>query len=414
MRKAEPWKKTLYVVFTTQLVSVIGFATIFPFLPLYVESLGTQTRFGVEFLSGMVFSAQAFTMMVAAPIWGAIADRYGRKAMIGRAMFGGAITVFLMGFAQSAEMLILLRAIQGIVAGTISAANALVAATVPRARIGFAMGLMQVALWGGVAVGPLIGGVLADAFGYRASFVLTAGLLFAAGILSWIGISENFVPAIKSRASKLAFLADWRAILTAPGVAMIYSLRFSVGLGQMLIFPVLPLLVFSLLPASAAVNTYTGLITGIGGGASTASVIYFGKLGDRIGHNRILKGSALLTGLFYLPQAAVTAAWQLLLLQALTGAAMGALLTSLTALLAQTTRAGEEGSVYGLDNAVVASSRVVAPLIGAGVAAWIGLRATFLFTSALFLAIALTASLKFTRQVQVAANPVAAERPGIG
>lgn len=398
----EPWKKTLYVVFTTQLISVIGFATIFPFLPLYVESLGTRTQLGVEFLSGMVFSAQAFTMMVTAPIWGAIADRYGRKAMIGRAMFGGALTVFLMGFAQTAEMLILLRAIQGVVTGTISAANALVAATVPRARIGFAMGLMQVALWGGVAVGPMIGGVLADAFGYRASFILTAALLFGAGVLAWVGIKEKFVPMHSGETSKLAFLADWRHIMRAPGVATVYLLRFSVGLGQMLIFPVLPLFVLSLLPASAAVNTYTGLVTGIGGGASTASVIYFGKLGDRIGHNRILKGSALLIGFFYLPQAAVTAAWQLLLLQALTGAAMGALLTSLTALLAQSTQAGEEGSVYGLDNAVVAGSRVVAPMVGASVAAWIGLRTTFLFTSGLFMAIALIAFLRFTGPVQVA------------
>lgn len=395
----EPWQKTLYIVFFAQLVSVVGFATIFPFLPLYVTSLGTNTSFSLEFLGGMVYSAQAFTMMLTAPLWGAVADRYGRKAMIIRSMFGGAVVVVLMGLATSAEMLVGLRALQGILTGTVSAANALVAASVPRKKLGYAMGLMQVALYGGVAVGPMLGGALADAFGYRMSFVLTAVLLFLAGILVVVYVHEDFTPSPSAKnGGKLSFLQDWKHIFAAPGVSIAYTVRFMVGLGQMIVYPVLSLFILSLLPKGGDVNTYTGLVIGIGGAASTATAIYFGKLGDRIGHRNILLVSALLAAVFYMPQAYVTAAWQLLLLQALTGAAYGATVTSLTALLGQYTVPGEEGSVYGLDNAILAGSRSIAPLIGTGIAAWYSMRASFLVTGGLFVLIGLLVLVKIPKK----------------
>ena len=128
----QSWHRTLYIVFFAQLMTAVGFSSIFPFLPLYVESLGTHTSLSLELLAGLVFSAQAFTMMLASPIWGALADRYGRKVMVERAAFGGAVLLLMMAYVRSAEQLVALRAIQGFVTGTLAASNALVAASVPR------------------------------------------------------------------------------------------------------------------------------------------------------------------------------------------------------------------------------------------------------------------------------------------
>lgn len=387
----EQWQKTLAIVFFAQLISVVGFATIFPFLPLYVQSLGSRSSLSVEFLSGLVFSAQAFTMMIASPLWGAVADRHGRKLMIERAMFGGALIVLLMGYVGSAEGLIVLRAIQGAITGTISASNALIAATVPRDKMGFAMGLMQVALWGGVAVGPLIGGILADAFGYRLSFVITAVLLLIGGLLVWRGVHEEFVPPEESEGKRPSFIEGWKHVLAAPGVLGAFSIRFLSGLGQVLIVPIAPLFVASLLPNDAPVNFYTGLIIGVGGAASTVTAIYLGRLGDRLGHRKILAFSALAITIFYLPQGLVTAAWQLFILQALSGAALGGIITALTALLAQFTSRGEEGSVYGLDASLVSGSRVFSPLIAASVAYWFSLRVAISLNAAIFFLVFLLA-----------------------
>ena len=72
------WQRTLYIMFFAQMITAVGFSTIFPFLPLYVKDLGTNTGLSLELLAGLVYSGQAFAMMIASPFWGAIADRYGR------------------------------------------------------------------------------------------------------------------------------------------------------------------------------------------------------------------------------------------------------------------------------------------------------------------------------------------------
>jgi DHA1 family multidrug resistance protein-like MFS transporter len=378
-------------MFIAQLMSGLGFSTVFPFLPLYVQALGTNTSLSIEFLAGMIYSAQAVAMMIAAPIWGAVADRYGRKPMVQRATFGGAVIILLMGFVRSAEELVLLRAVQGLVTGVISAANALVAAVAPRDRTGYAMGVLHVGFWGGLAAGPLIGGVLADTVGYRNTFIITSALLAASGVLVQIGVQEAFNPRAKAEKESRGLIGDWRSIIGAPGVALTYALRFLNNLARMMIVPIIPLFVQALLPNTARINSFTGIIVGLSSGASTAAAVFLGRLGDRVGHKRILKISGLLAGLLYLPQSLVSEGWQLLILQALTGAASGGMIPTLSALLASYTQPGKEGSVYGLDSSIGSASRAVAPLIGASAAYWFGFRGTFVVTGLVFILASLLA-----------------------
>ena len=386
------WQRTLYILFFAQLITAVGFSSIFPFLPLYVEALGTSTNLSVEFLAGMVFSAQAFTMMIASPIWGTLSDRYGRKLMVVRSMLGGSVILLLMAFVQTAEQLVLLRAIQGFITGTLAASNALVASVAPRQQTGYAMGLLQVGLGSGVALGPVIGGALADAYGYGAAFYVTAALLFLAGILVLFGVHEDFDPSQHNPGKRDGFLDSWRQILIAPGVAMTYTMRFISQLGRMMIIPIAPLFIQTLLSESARLNTFTGLVIGSAAAATTISAVYLGRLGDRIGHRRIFISCAILGALLYVPQSLVTAGWQLLVLQALVGISLGGINPAISALLARYTRVGEEGSVFGLDNSINAGARSLAPLIGAGVALWFGLRATFIATALLFLLMGLLAA----------------------
>lgn len=386
------WKKTLWIMFVAQLLSAVGFSTIFPFLPHYVEALGSSTGLSLVFLAGAVFSAQAITMMIASPLWGALSDRVGRKPMVERAMFGGAVIIFLMAFVGSAEELVLLRAVQGLITGVVSASNALVASVAPRERTGFALGALQTALWSGVALGPILGGVMADAYGFRAAFVVTAALLLAGGLLVLIGVDERFVPPEEGR-SLAGFMDDWKRIVRAPGVAVTFLARFTAWLGRGVLVPVLPLFIPMLLANTSRVGTFTGLVIGVASLTGTLSALVLGGLGDRIGHRRILIASSLAAALAYAPMSFVADIWQLLALNALAGAAVGGVMPSLSALLAGGTGRGEVGSTFGLDNAIVAASRAVAPLLGVGVATLValgagtetGYRAVFLAGASLFL-----------------------------
>jgi DHA1 family multidrug resistance protein-like MFS transporter len=378
------WQRTLYIMFFAQLMTGVGFSSIFPFLPLYVKELGSTTGLSIELLAGLVYSMQAFSMMIASPIWGSLADRYGRKVMVERAMFGSAILLLLMAFVRSAEELILLRTVQGLVTGVVGAANALVASEAPRKRSGYAMGLLQMGLGTGIAFGPMIGGALADAFSYAVVFYITGALLFLAGATVLVGIKEEFVPVDAPVEQGKGFIVKWREIFTMPGVFMAYSMNFMAQLGRMMIIPIIPLFVEMLLVESDTLNTFTGLVTGVSSAATTLCAVYFGRLGDRVGHRRILILSLFFSACMYLPQSLVEKGWQLLVLYALVGVGLGGIIPSVNALLAHYTLPGEEGVVYGLDNSIRAGARSLAPMLGSGLALWFGLRGTFVATALVF------------------------------
>jgi DHA1 family multidrug resistance protein-like MFS transporter len=383
------WQRTLIIVFIAQVVTAIGFSSIFPFLPLYVESLGSSTNLSIEFLAGLVFSAQALTMMIASPFWGALADRVGRKPMVERAMFGGAAIILIMAFVQNAEQLVALRTLQGAITGVVAASNALVASTTPRDRTGFAMGLLLVSMGTGVALGPLIGGSIADALGYSAAFFITAALLFIAGILVHFGIEEKFVPPDLGEEKSFRFFKGWREIFSTTGVPRTYGLSFLYMLGRMMVVPIAPLFIASLMEEDALLNTFTGLVIGASAATITISAAILGRLGDKTGHRRIVGVSAALAALLYFAQSFVNAPWQMLVLQALVGVFLGGITPAISALLARYTRQGEEGAVYGLNNSIQSAGRMLAPLLGASVAAWFDLRAAFIATAIVFVLIAI-------------------------
>lgn len=385
------WQRTLYILMIAQLMTAAGFSNVIPFLSLYIQELGTNTPFSVEFLSGMAYSAQALTMMVAAPVWGMLSDRYGRKMMVQRAMLGSVVVVFLMGFARTGEDLVLLRAIQGLVAGSLSAANALIASVAPRDRTGYAMSTLQVGHWAGLALGPLLGGVIADLLGYQQALVITAVLLLLAALLVRVGVVEHFIPVSVAVEARTSFLHSWLLIVRSSKTRMIYFLRFLSNMGRMMIVPILPLFMLALLQGDEQVNTITGLAVGLGAAASTVTGIYLGRLGDRKGLWRILQVCSLLTGLLHLAQGLVTNAWQMLMLQLLMGAAAGGIIPVLSALLARYSEPGKEGRVYGLDNSINAASRAVAPVVGAALATTFGFRLALALSGLPFLAAALLA-----------------------
>jgi DHA1 family multidrug resistance protein-like MFS transporter len=377
VEQAASWKRTLYIAFLAQFVASTGFSSTFPFLPLYVKELGSDTFLGTDFLAGAVYSAQGLAMMVASPFWGNLADKYGRKLMVERAMFGGAIIITLMGFVRNAEELVVLKAIQGAITGVISANAALVAAAVPRERTGYAMGLMQVAMGSGISLGPLLGGLVADQWGYYMAFWVTGGSLLLAGLVVLFGVNENFTPRMTKDTNTESVVAAWRKLLKTPGVAITYLMSFSCRLGRTMMMPLLPFLAQAILADMSRLNSFTGLVLGISAVTMTLSASYTGRLGDRIGHRIVLSWSLFFSSVLFGLHALATSGWHLLALAALMGLALGGMNPSVSALLARYSQSGQEGKVYGLDNSVMSSALMIGPMLAASLAPWVGVSSTF-------------------------------------
>ena len=411
------WQRTLFVMFVAQLLASIGFSTIFPFLPNYVEFLGVRGSGSVIFWVSAVFSVQAVAMMVASPIWGALADRHGRKLMVERALFGGAVVILLMAFVTSAEQLTFLRLVKGLTTGVVSAANSMVAAAAPRERLGYAMGMMQTAAWAGASVGPMLGGALEFFFGYRLSFIVTAVLLLAGGFLVLFGVTERFERPANVERGFGGIVHAWRDVFRTAGVPFAYFLRFATWLGRTMLVPFLPLFIATITLDKDLAGMYTGLAIGLAAGSSTISGVLLGRLSDRIGYRPILVVSTFACALLYVPMAYVSGVGQLIAVNVLIGFATGGVMPSISAMLAHLTPPAVAGSAYGIDNSVSSASNAVAPAVAGAIVTFTSLpgetnyRTIFLVTAAIFFVTALIAARGLPRRSDPAPSVTPRPRP---
>ena len=380
------WQRTLIVVWFAEFVSLIGFAMVMPFLPFYVEDLGISDPDQIKFWAGLIISAQAITMAIFAPIWGSVADRYGRKLMLERAMLGGSVILGLMAFVQTPQQLVVLRLIQGCITGTVPAATALIASIVPRDRKGVALGWLQMGVWAGVSVGPLVGGLIADTMGIRISFIITGACLFVSGLGIVFFVHEDFKrPEPKPDGVRSHWWDGVAMVLRSRDFLLILGARLLTRTAMRVIGPVLPLFVAALLPESARIATMAGIVAGASAASSSVGSVVLGRMGDRIGYRRVLLGSAAAASIIYLLQATVSNIVPLILLQICVGFALAGSISTLTAMLATLAPEDQTGAVFGVSTSAFAGANAIGPMMGASVAVAFGNRATFVLASAIFM-----------------------------
>lgn len=171
-----------------------GFTTSAPITPFFLQDLGVTDPMRLKVLTGVVVALPSLSLVFFSPIWGSIADNYGRKPMLMRAMFGGTLVMLLMGMVTAPWQLVVLKTIQGCITGTVAAATIMIASIAPQEEVGYGLGLLQMAIFLGASLGPLIGGVIADVLSRRATFFATSFLLLAAGIVIARFAEDSFTP----------------------------------------------------------------------------------------------------------------------------------------------------------------------------------------------------------------------------
>ncbi|WP_099975243.1 multidrug efflux MFS transporter [Lactobacillus terrae] len=377
------WKKNLTVLWFSTFISGIGFSMITPFMPLYINTLGNFTKSQLVTWNGLIFSATFLVMAFISPVWGKIADRRGRKLMLIRASLGMAIVITLQAFVVAPWQLLVLRLLQGVFSGFISNANTLIASTAPRSQSGRALGTLNTGVMSGTLLGPLVGGAIAQYFGYRVPFLITGTLLFIAFILVVTFIQEDFHPIAKEDEESTKEI--FHNLKHPKIIFALFVTTFIIYASNTSINPFVSLYTKQLMNGSSNVTLVAGLVAAMPGIANVIAAPRFGALGDRIGTEKILIGGLFFAFLVYIPQAFVTNIWQLAGLRFLVGISDACLAPQVQTMLAKNTSHKYTGRIFGYNQSFQSMGNVAGPLLGSSIAGFYNYSAVFLFTSSLAL-----------------------------
>lgn len=356
-----------------------GMSLVIPFLPLYIDKLGVHQLQSIERWAGWVFSAQYVTSVIFQPIWGRVADKHGRKINLLRAGMGMGIVTALMGAVSSVKQLFLLRLLNGVFSGFISMSVSLQASITPNEDAGRALGMLQTGAVAGNLIGPLIGGVLAEVFGFRTVFFLTGSLLILASVIVMIFVQEQHEPKeiVESNIrDNLIKLKPLFPVFLASTVTQI---------GMMSIEPIVSIYAKTLY-TGAHLATIAGLVVAISGVANLIGAPTLGRLGDRIGQRKVLILSFCAAVCMYIPQALAKNITVLLVGRFLLGLFIGGMIPSLNVLVKLKAPEELQATAFGFNSSSTFLGNLIGPLIGSSVAAAYGIRDVFYITMIVLLA----------------------------
>jgi MFS transporter, DHA1 family, multidrug resistance protein len=380
------WQRTLWAMVGIQFVMTAAINFLSPIIPLMLPELGVETDAGVFWWSGIITGATSFVAAFASPVWGRVADRYGRKVSLLRSSFAIALFTGLMGLSTNVWQFFGARFIMGLFAGFSSAAIALVASQVPERRLGYALGWLSSGQLVGSLIGPVIGGVLADITGsYRMPFFLCAGITIAGLLLVWAIVHEDFTPAPAS-ARKQSMWSGMRMLTGSSALMALFLVLLMAQLSTRTVAPVVTLFVQELLGSPPQLATLSGIAFSITGLANLIAAPFLGNRSDIIGYRKVLLICLAGATLTSAPQIFSNSYWSFLAWRFAVGLFIGGILPTANALIGRSVPREHRGTIYGMTASATFLGNSLGPLSGGGIAAWLGIRWVFVITTLLLAA----------------------------
>ena len=382
------WKQNFHLLLVVEIVALVGFQAVHPFLPYYIQQFGITELSEALIWAGYMETAGGLAMAVSAPVWGYLADRFGPKPMVVRSMVGGGIAVLVMSQATTVEQLFAARIFHGMMAGSVTACVILVSKAAPKSELGYAMGLMQAAFMLGASLGPLAGGPLIEHWGFQSCFVLAGATVIAAGLAVQLKIKDDTrTDDASSQKTPSSFVRDSRRLLNSRSFAILLVgmvfIQFSFGF----VMPVLPLYLQQL-AGGAKIVSLAGLVFALRGLTSAGASVLAGKWSNRYGAKRTMICALLGTGVFMVAQGSAVNVASLAIVAVLGGVAFGAIRPLANVMIADIVRAGDRGKAFGITTSAGAFGFAMGPVVGANLGAAFGFPAAFFSASLLFVATA--------------------------
>ncbi|TBL72431.1 MFS transporter [Paenibacillus thalictri] len=384
------WKKNLFVLWTGVFFCSTAFSVVIPFLPIFLhDELHVENN--LETWSGVSFAVTFLASALIAPYWGSLADKYGRRPMLLRSGFFLALLYFVTYFVQNPYQLLVIRLFQGMLAGYVPSAIALVATNTPEKHVGYSLGVMSTATATGSIIGPLIGGVVSHWIGNREAFLFAAGLVSFSFLIALLWAKEtNF-----NRSSKRSnVLADLKDAVSNRKLMVTLGMVTATSTSVMLIEPLLTIYVIQLGGSKGTASLSSGIIFSAVGIATIIAAPRWGKAGTKLGFGKVLCIGLLGGAIGNLLQLAIHHLVGFGVLRFCYGLFFAAVFPALNALIVQSTDPSFRGRAFSLNQSAMQMGNMLGPLLGGFLGGVLSIPLVFLLNGLALLGIAATVGLR--------------------
>jgi DHA1 family multidrug resistance protein-like MFS transporter len=372
------WRSNRRVIPLANLLCGLGFSLAWPFVPLMVRGLGIREN--LETWVGYMLLVFYLVAFFVNPVWGSIADHYGRKLMVLRAMLGMGLAMMLVPLASTPLWFAAALMFVAIFNGFTPAGVSLLVANTPPRRIGSTVALAQTGGLVGHAIGPAAGAAMVAVLDQEhALYWISAGLMTSGGLLVLLYVNE--VKQVVTGPWRLQWLGSLKTLLAVRGIGSLILLGFLFSV--MWHGSVTNITVFMLqLLEGRGVDT-AGEAKWIGAAAMAGAVCmlvatpFWGRVLDRTGPARVLLICGIATVVTHVPMLVLDTPWQLVLARAAFGLTAAGMPAAIVYLLRNISPAGMDARAISYMTAFQFFGMGIAPFLAGLIGPVLGLRAYF-------------------------------------
>lgn len=377
----EAWSRNLIILLSAIFIEETGWSLTAPFLPIYLKELGIHNLKEAALWTGIIMAASMVINSPMTPIWGALADRFGRKLILLRAFAALTLSNFAVGLVGDVQQILMVRLASAFFTGAVPLSYAIISSSAPRSSMAQSIAYLQTVTIAAGAIGPLIGGVMVDRIGVRPGYFYSSALC-ACGFLLVLLLFHNPVPvnaAHKSDRQRPSLRAAIIAML--PFVVVLFLVQIIDRSFQ----PLIPVYVDELGGAAAGgIGLWSGLTVSLAGAAMAVSANVAARLSRRHSPVRLLFIVIGLGAILCAPISQLRTVWQLTAARSLLSLAVGGAATLI--FTAANSLGLSQGSI-GRSAVLVMGQQMggsLGPLLGGALAQW-SLRGVFIINALAYL-----------------------------
>jgi MFS transporter, DHA1 family, multidrug resistance protein len=397
------WRRNLFAVTAASFIGFTGFTLVMPFLPLYFKLLGVDDVGEIAMWSGLSLGVTPGLTAMLAPFWGRLADRFGRKIMVERSLVSFVVVMGAMAFVQRPWHVFALRALQGLFAGYGSLTLTMAADSAPRDRMAYAIGFVQTAQRLGPAIGPIVGGSVAQFAGLRKAFLVTALFYLVAVLLVVFMYDEQRAPHGKVQGSDER--VTFRSMLAFENFILLMAVVFGLQFIDRSFGPVLPLFVAQVGTPVSRVPIVAGVLFSVAAATGAIGHHMCGRLLRRTTARRVIAMSAAVGSIGALSYVLAAGPWLLVLGTPVFGLAIGIATTAAYTAASSVMPASGRGAGFGLLTTASLSGLALSPIVN-GILGATSIRAVFVLDTVGLATLAIMVS-----RLMIAAPMVSATAP---